>query len=138
MMATAFDVYEASEAAAASLETAARVHFGTANTLDLNRLREALSDYTPADNWQTRHRRGLLEALFSEHRRLTGSILTGSNQKNPADRIADWMNANLDRVEFFKQTTEQIASAAQPDLTMLSVAIEELRQLTASGLEISS
>ncbi|MRH78366.1 NAD-glutamate dehydrogenase [Spiribacter sp. C176] len=137
MMATAFDVHEASQTAAASLETTARVHFGAANALDLNRLREALGDFTPADNWQTRHRRGLLEALFSEHRRLTESILTGSQKKNPAERIADWMEANQDRVEFFKQTTEQIASAAQPDLTMLSVAVEELRQLTAGGLEIS-
>lgn len=135
MMNAAFDLYEAALRANADLNTTAQVHFAAADALDLNRLREALNDCVVTDNWQTRHRRGLLEALFGAHRRLTESILSESEKATPASRIDDWIEQNHERVEYFKQTIEQVVTAAQPELTMLSVAVEELRQLTKGGLE---
>lgn len=129
MLYTALDIDYAAGLTGASLHDAAYVHFAAADALELGALREALSAFAAADDWQSRYRTGLLEALYDEQRRLTESILAATSTDGPSTRVTEWLDAHADRIQYFRQTVEQISNAAQPELAMLGVAMQQLREL---------
>ncbi len=131
----ALDIGAAAEARGTTLEETARIHFAAAHALGLEGLREALEGFTPADDWQTRFHGGLLESLFDEQRRLTETVLAETAEGEAGQRIAEWAEANAERIGYFRQTVEQIAAAAQPDAAMLGVAMQELRLLSGNHEE---
>ena len=129
-------LYAAPDIAAAAgrhqttLEEAGRIHFGAADLTGASDLQRCLQAFNPVDDWQARYQAGLLENLHEEQRRLTETILAETPAAETGQRLQQWIEANREGVDHFRQTVEQITAAAQPDTAMLGVAIQSLHWLS--------
>ncbi len=129
---SALDISEAAQNSHANLTLTAEVHVAAAQALNLDGLRDALNQFSATDDWQARYRDGLLETLHDQQRRLTESILNSTTEASATERLNLWSERYAKRSEPFRQTTDQVCAAVQPDPAMLGVAIQQLQQLTGT------
>jgi glutamate dehydrogenase len=85
----------------------------------------------PADNhWQTLARAALRDDLASQQRALTAAVLQLSPKLDDADElIGVWEARNRGAIERIRQVITDLQAAGSIDLSMLSVALRELRNL---------
>ncbi len=82
------------------------------------------------DRWQAGARAALRDELFDQHRLLTADVLALSpDGVAPAERLAVWSAADPAAVTRYVEVLEEIESGGVFDLTTLSVAVRELREL---------
>ncbi len=117
------------------LERAAAVYFAVANDIGIGWLRDSLADYQADDPWQERYRAGLEEETYVQMRRLTLRILqAGGDHEAPAEELVEhWAGQHVAMATRLQRTLAELRAAAQVDLAMLGVALQELRNLTQAG-----
>lgn len=127
------DISAAAAVAGADLGDAAGVHFQAGDYLEINALRAAIERFQPDDDWQARYRIGLTESLHEEHRRVTEAVLRHTPAESPDQRVAGWLAAQGNRVDYLRQIIGQITTSAQPDAAMFGVALQALRHVASNA-----
>ncbi|MCP1673324.1 glutamate dehydrogenase [Natronocella acetinitrilica] len=129
------DVSPVAEEAGMPLDLAVGVHFQLADRLALRWLGQAIDQMPTADAWQERCRMGLRDDSARQHRMLTSVALRRANGKSTADHlVASWADENERLMIRLSETIDQLQAQGQPDVPMLTVAMQELKNLvTASG-----
>ncbi|MEX0449176.1 NAD-glutamate dehydrogenase [Spiribacter sp. 221] len=131
----ALDISAAAGVAGADLTETARIHFRAADQLGLGDLNEAIAGFSPDSDWEARYRIGLMESLHREHRRLTEAILCSTAPTDADSRVAEWLTTRGNRIDYLRETIEQVTGTAQADSAMLGVAMQELRHVAANPQE---
>ncbi len=131
---SALDLVKVCSETKASLDRAARIYFNTAAYLELNWLRDTLAEFKVVDSWQERYRAGLEDEFYVQLRLLTMRVLAIplSGQTSEA-QVAHWAGEYEALVMNLRRTLNELEGAAQLDLAMLGVAIQELRTTVQAG-----
>jgi glutamate dehydrogenase len=128
-MYAAFDIVEVSDESGLDVQAVAAVHFRLGNRLKLHWLHERIVALPREDRWQAMARAALRDDLYAIHRDLTAEVLrTGPRLEGPDERVNGWVEAHADSDRCL-QTLADISAGRTFDLTTLSVAVREVREL---------
>jgi glutamate dehydrogenase len=134
---SALDIVDVAAATDRSLKATAAVYFTLGDRLKLHWLREHI-EALPRDNrWRTLARSALRDDLYSQQVALTAEILRGvpGEELSALERINAWVESKPVQVERTLQVLADINSSGSFDLSTLSVALREIRNLlTISGV----
>ncbi|MDQ4106687.1 MAG: NAD-glutamate dehydrogenase, partial [Actinomycetota bacterium] len=129
---SALDTVDVATATGQTTEAAAAVYFTLGDRLKLHWLRRHI-EALPRDNrWRTLARAALRDDLYSLQATLTGEILRAVPDDIPApERIDEWVSANRKPVDRVMQVLRDVNSSGTFDLSTLSVALREVRNLAS-------
>ena len=126
----ALDIVEVAGAAKRPVETVAELYFALATRLGLPWLREKIAALPGDAHWQMLAKGAMQDDLSSLQRTLTADVLSGGGAINaPPQLIAAWEDRNRRGVERAAQLSGELRAAPAIDAAMLSVALQELRNL---------
>ncbi|HZP29930.1 MAG TPA: NAD-glutamate dehydrogenase domain-containing protein, partial [Acidimicrobiia bacterium] len=128
-MGAALDIVEVARTSGRSIPDAAAVYLALGERLQLDRLRDRIAALPRDDRWQTGARSALRDELADERRELTADILATAAGADPVLRLDAWFGQNPAALARYKEVNGEIEAAAEFDLTTLSVAVRELREL---------
>jgi glutamate dehydrogenase len=130
-LAAAGDLMQAARAAGCSIEDAARLYFRLSERLSLAALGAAAHKLPREGQWPSQAAIAMLDELAALHADLLGSVLraAGTQATDPDAALARWSSSRKLALERVDRLKEELASAGQLDLAMLSVATSELRSL---------
>jgi glutamate dehydrogenase len=127
---SALDIVEIAIENKRSVEEVAGVYFGVGGRLDLSWLRKQIGGLPADSHWQTLAKAALSDDVSCLQRELTGLILKLSPEvKVPDALIKKWETENESALGRRRQMLAELQSAGNLDLSMLSVALRELRNL---------
>jgi glutamate dehydrogenase len=129
-MFSALDITDVANSTGESLETTAAVYFTLGDRLKLHWLRRHI-EALPRDNrWRTLARSALRDDIFNQHALLAAEVLSETPEDKPAaERIEEWVEANEGPADRTLQVLTDINSSGTFDLSTLSVALREIRNL---------
>ena len=110
----------------------AKVYFGVGARFGLDRLRTAGAAIAADTPWQKAAVAALLDDLFSYQSVLASRVIGEANGSRDADPVETWLAQRGRVVERIEQTMNEVRSAPNVDLAMLSVASRQLRVLVES------
>jgi glutamate dehydrogenase len=127
---SALDIVEIAVACGRPAETVAAVYFRLSAELGLQWLRERIG-LLPADgHWPALARGAMRDDLGGLQRALTAEVMTrGDRAGDPGALIAAWRRDKGVQLERAYHLLAEMKSGPAPDLSMLSVALRELRNL---------
>jgi glutamate dehydrogenase len=133
-MFSTLDIVDVAASTGSSLEDTAAVYFTLGDRLKLHWLRghvEAL----PRDNrWRTLARSALRDDLYGQQAALTAEILRNTPDDREAhERIETWIETNQEFVGRSLQVLSDINASGTFDLSTLSVALREIRNLITTS-----
>ena len=133
---TGFDLVELSEATGHPLAELASVQWSLFDVLDLMWLWEAIGTLPRADRWQTQARSALRDDLLSTLAELTEACVTSGSTLHPETAVDDWLETNARSVARVGAMLTEIRRAGTFDLTSLSVALRQLRNLSLTSITV--
>ena len=130
-LAAAGDLMLAARASGCSLEDAARIYFRLSERLSLSTLGAAAHKLPRDGQWPSQAAIAMLDELAALHADLLGSVLraAASQSGDPEAALEQWSSSRKLALERVDRLKEELATAGQLDLAMLSVATSELRSL---------
>ncbi len=133
---SALDIADVAGATGRPLAATAAVYFTLGDRLKLHWLRGHI-EALPRDNrWRTLARAALRDDLYGQQAALTAEILRSvpDEDLSALERINAWVETKPEQVERTLQVLADINSSGSFDLSTLSVALREMRNLlTSSG-----
>ena len=127
---SALDIVEIATERKRSVEEVAGVYFGLGERLDLSWLRKQIGGLPADSHWQTLAKTALSDDVAWLQRELTSLTLKLSPEvKVPAALIEKWERQNESVLGRCRQMLAELQSAGNLDLSMLSVALRELKSL---------
>jgi glutamate dehydrogenase len=121
---TGFDLVEVAEAQHRRVAEATRVYWRVFDHLDLTWLWEGIGTLPRSDRWQTQARSALRDDLLTALTELTSAVLDRAGGS-----IDAWVAANERTITRTAAMFTEIRRAESYDLTTLSVALRQLRNL---------
>jgi len=126
----ALDIAAIAAASGRTAEQVCRVFFALGSRLEFPWLRQQIGSLPSDTVWQSRARAALRDDLSALQRQL----VAGALQNEPAlaeagEVIAHWESRNGSRLDRVKQVVSDLQAGGTLDLSMLSVALRELRIL---------
>jgi glutamate dehydrogenase len=133
-MFSVLDIVDVAGATGQPLEAVAAVYFTLGDRLKFHWLRDHI-EALPRDNrWRTLARSALRDDVYGQQAALTAEILRSVPEDLPAlERINAWVDTNPGPVKRALQVLSDINSSGTFDLSTLSVALREIRNLTTSS-----
>jgi glutamate dehydrogenase len=127
---SALDITDVAHSTGESLDMTAAVYFTLGDRLKLHWLRRHI-EALPRDNrWRTLARSALRDDIYTQQAALAAEVLTDTPHDKPVDeRIEEWVEANEGLAERTLQVLADINSSGTFDLSTLSVALREIRNL---------
>ncbi len=126
----ALDIVEVAGASQQPVERVARVYFDLATQLGLPELREQIAALPGDQHWQGLARGAMLDDLSTLQRTITGEVLNGAREAMASDALVGaWQERNQRAIERTKQLMAELKNLPAMDVSMLSVALRELRHL---------
>jgi glutamate dehydrogenase len=134
----ALDITDMANANGEPLDVAAALYFALGDRLKLHWLRRHI-EALPRDNrWRTLARSALRDDIFNQQAALTAEVLRNTPQDEaPGERIETWAHANEGPVHRTMQVLTDINSSGTFDLSTLSVALREIRNLITTQEPLS-
>jgi glutamate dehydrogenase len=128
------DVIEVAVAAGETAESVAAVQAALCDRLRLDWLREQMDALAFATRWETLSRLGVRDELFDHRRALTAAVLHSVPSGHaPEDRVHAWVGTNPAAAARFERLIAEMERSGTFDVTTLTVALGELRNLVPSG-----
>ncbi|MFN0085177.1 MAG: NAD-glutamate dehydrogenase [Blastocatellia bacterium] len=113
-----------------ALDHVARVYFELATQLGLPDLREQIGMLPGDQHWQALAKGAMLDDLTGLQRTLTGEVLNGfGDSVSPDALVARWKQENQRAIDRTQQLLAELKTTPGADVSMLSVALRELRHL---------
>jgi glutamate dehydrogenase len=125
---TIFDVIELADRVGVSPRTACSTYWEVFDRLDLMWLWDAVGTLPRSDRWQTQARGALRDDLMSTLAELAASVLNGGG-----GTVDPWIAANERAVQRVNALLTQVRRADSFDVTNLSVALRQLRNLALTS-----
>jgi glutamate dehydrogenase len=129
---SALDIVEASIVTQRTVQEVAGVYFALGTKLDLSWVRAKIADLPGETHWQEMAKTSLNEDISHLQTELTGLILKQNRSaKDATTLIAGWELSRREQVDRCQQLLADLKTAGTVavDLSMLSVAVRELKQL---------
>jgi len=131
---SALDIVETATKANRSVEVVGGVYFGVGGRLDLSWLRKQIGSLPADTHWQALAKAGLTDDVSGLQRELTAVVLKLTPKVNMPDAlIKEWEAQNESALGRSRRVLADLRSAGNLDLSMLSVALRELRNLAQPG-----
>jgi glutamate dehydrogenase len=126
----ALDITDVANSTGEPLDTTAAVYFTLGDRLKLHWLRRHI-EALPRDNrWRTLARSALRDDIFNQQAALAEEVLRNTpEEKDAHERIEIWAEANEGSVKRAMQVLADINASGTFDLSTLSVALREIRNL---------
>jgi glutamate dehydrogenase len=125
-----FDIVEVAAGTGRQLEAVMGTYFHLGSLLQLNWLRERINELPRATRWQALARSALRDDLYAVQRSLTREVLSFAGPELDSDAAIDaWMERNSAAVDRSLATLADVRASRSYDLTTLSVALREARNL---------
>jgi glutamate dehydrogenase len=129
-----FDIVEIAASTGLDVAAVAEVSFALGSQLDLHWLRDRIIDLPRETRWQAMARAALRDDVYAEQAALTAEVIqAGSGPQAGTDEVDTWIARNRNAVERCMQVLADIRAGSSPDMTRLSVAVREIRNLTQSS-----
>ena len=125
---TTFDVIELAERVGVSAQDACASYWGLFDRLELMWLWDGIGALPRSDRWQTQARGSLRDDLLSALAELTENVLA-----SPERTVDRWWAANQRSVQRAMAQLTEIRRADAFDITNLSVALRQLRNLALAS-----
>ena len=126
----ALDIAEIAGQATLPVEEVAAVYFELSSRLGLPWLRQQIGALAADTYWQTLAKSAMRDDVSAMQRALTAEVLRLSpGSASASDRISTWESRNRSPMERCRQFMTEVRAAGNADLSMLSVALRELRNL---------
>ncbi|MDJ0881590.1 MAG: NAD-glutamate dehydrogenase [Gammaproteobacteria bacterium] len=130
IMASAFDIIETKIAQRSNLENTARLFFAIAERLQLNWIREQISETEVRNHWHQLAIANMRNALHRYQRELTELILQSvKNKRHTTKALTQWMKDYDYAMGRYDQILTELQAIRKLDFTMASVAVSEVRRL---------
>jgi glutamate dehydrogenase len=128
----ALDIVEVADQLKRDIQPVAQLHFALAGELDFPWLRAVIGTLPAETHWDTLAKAALRDDLAGMLRALAADALGGEPGAGDSTiLITAWKKRNAVLYERFRQVLTDLRTAESPDLAMLSVALRELRNLSA-------
>jgi glutamate dehydrogenase len=132
-MYAALDVVEVANESGLDVQAVAAVHFRLGSKLGLHWIHDRIVALPREDRWQAMARAALRDDLYAIHRELTAEVLrSGPRLEGPDERVSGWIEAHRNSGRCL-QTLADIAAGRTFDITTLSVAVREVRELLGTA-----
>ncbi|MCK5877651.1 MAG: NAD-glutamate dehydrogenase [Candidatus Marithrix sp.] len=128
LLLSALDIVEIANDTTISLEQVALLYFRLGTEFNLGWLFNKISALTRDTRWTALSRSALRDDLYRTHRKLTVVVLE-TEVTDPEAKITTWIEQKQACVARCKQVLADINNVESPDLSMLSVALREIRNL---------
>ncbi|MDH4180752.1 MAG: NAD-glutamate dehydrogenase, partial [Betaproteobacteria bacterium] len=128
-MGGALDVAEVAQALGRDVADVAEVYFRLGHRLGLDWLAGRAGALAAPGHWQALARNALRDDVAGLQRALTRDVLAHRTVGSAQERIGAWEAASRAARDRAARVVEEVKSAPEPDLAMLSVALRELRNL---------
>ncbi|MBA3609984.1 MAG: NAD-glutamate dehydrogenase [Rubrobacter sp.] len=133
-MFSALDIVDVAATTGQPLDETAAVYFTLGDRLHLHWLRRHIEKLPRDNRWRTLARSALRDDLYGQQAALTAEILRAIPEGQDAQkRIETWTEANCGPVDRTIQVLSDINSSSTFDLSTLSVALREIRNLISSS-----
>ena len=124
------DIVEVASETKRSVEQVAGVYFGVGGRLDFSWLRRQIAGLPTDSHWQALAKAAIRDDVSSLQRELTILVLQLSPKvKMPDELLSEWEAQNKSALGRSRLVLADLQSAGTLDLSMLSVALRELRSL---------
>ena len=128
---SALDIVDVASATVLEVEQVGAAYFALGARLDLHWLGDQIGALPRDDRWQTLARAGQREDLYAQHRQLTLDVLRGGPEDAGVEECLEaWAARNHRPLERCRQALTDIRMGGLYNLTTLSVALREIRNLT--------
>jgi glutamate dehydrogenase len=127
----AFEIGALAERAAQPVDRAARTFYHLGARFALDELRAAAGRLPSETSWQKTAADSLIDDFYALQAELAARVLAAAAEfgaNGAADPLAVWVEANADRLAPADAIASELRSATAPDLAMLVVARQQLRQ----------
>src|SRR5262249_15838242 len=124
------DIVEVADGARQMVERVAGVYFDLATQLGLPELREQITALPADHHWQALARNAMLAALAGLQWPIPGEPINGFDEtRSPARMVGPWKARNERAIERMRRLLAELRNAPAMDVSMISVALRELRNL---------
>jgi glutamate dehydrogenase len=126
----ALDIVEVAATSEQKVELVAGVYFDLATQLGLPELREQINALPADKHWQAMARNAMLDDLAGLQSAITGEAINGFDDgASPEALVGAWRSRNQRAIERTQQLLAELKNAPTMDVSMISVALRELRHL---------
>ncbi len=126
----ALDIVEVATMSEQKVERVAGVYFDLATQLGLPELREQINALPADQHWQAMARNAMLDDLAGLQSAITGEAINGfEDSASPSALVNAWRMNNQRAIERTQQLLAELKNAPSMDISMISVALRELRHL---------
>ncbi|HET7921789.1 MAG TPA: NAD-glutamate dehydrogenase, partial [Gammaproteobacteria bacterium] len=131
---TAFDLVDVSAERKLPIEVVGRVYFHIGRELELDWLRDQITQLNVEGHWQAVARGTLRDDLYSQQRVLTSQALAKAGDARGAmDQLDAWFKERHNRIQHAQRVLNDMKTAGISDFPSLSVAMQEIRKLARQG-----
>ena len=117
----------------------AHVLFDVGERLHLHWFSRQMHEYQAASQWEALARESLQDDLNWQQAAISLAVISeGEARKDPDKLIGDWMDRHNDLVQRWMVMQSEIRASATRDLSIFTVAIRELMDLSQSSLGTSA
>ena len=132
ILASAFDIIEVRLALRSPIENTARLFFALSERLQLNWIREQISETNVRNHWHQLAVANMRNTLHRYQRDLTRAILQSvPNKRHTTKALKNWMQQYDYAIQRYDQILAELQALRKLDFTMASVAVFEVRRLLA-------
>jgi glutamate dehydrogenase len=126
----ALDIVEVAAISEQKVELVSGVYFDLATQLGLPELREQINALPADKHWQAMARNAMLDDLAGLQSAITGEAINGfDNGASPEALVSAWRSRNQRAIDRTQQLLAELKNAPTMDVSMISVALRELRHL---------
>jgi glutamate dehydrogenase len=127
---TALDIVEVAAMSEQKVERVAGVYFDLATRLGLPELRKQINALPADQHWQAMARNAMLDDLAGLQSAITVEAINGFDETvSPEALVVAWQSNNQRAIERTQQLLAELRNAAVMDVSMITVALRELRHL---------
>ncbi len=128
---TALEVGDLAERTAQPIDRAARIFYGVGARFALDEMRAAARRLPAETAWQKAAAESLIDEFYGLQAELAAGVLENAvelSADGAADPLAAWIDTRADRLAAADAIAGELRNASAPDLAMLVVARQQLRQ----------
>jgi len=137
-LSSALDIVEISNSLNNNVDSAAAVYFELGVFLDLQWLRDEISELDVRTHWHKLAKSELRSDLHYQQRYLCAEVLSSTEENDdPIERIRQWSLAKELAVGKYSELVNELKAASSVDFAMLSLAVNEVHKLLSSDRPIA-
>ena len=138
-LSSSLDIVEIASSTNALVGDVAKVYFELGHHLELQWLRDNISELQVRSHWHTLSKSELRSDLHYQQRHLTAEVLTSAgDQKTPSAMVKRWSQANQAAVDKYSDLIVDMKASSAVDFAMLSLAVNEVHKLLRSDRPLVS